>query len=91
MANINSKEKNIKRIKKRTIRNRAVKSQIKTAIKCLKTSIANKNDEKEIKILISKAHKEIDKGVSKGVLHKNTGSRKKSRLDAFIKKSNIIV
>lgn len=83
MANIKSKEKNIKRIEKKTIRNKIVKSQVKTAVKAAKLAIEAK--EKDVATLLSKAHKEIDKAVSKGVLHKNTGARKASRLDAFAK------
>ena len=85
MANIKSKEKNIRRIEKATIRNKAIKSRVRTAIKAAKLAIVAKD--KDANVLISKAHQEIDKAVSKGVLHKNTGARKASRLDAFAKQS----
>lgn len=85
MANIKSKEKNIRRIEKRTARNRIVKSQVKTAIRAAREAIEAKQE--NAKVLISKAHKEIDKAVSKGVFHKNTGARKASRLDAFAKRN----
>ena len=88
MANIKSKEKNIKRIEKRTIRNRIVKSQVRTAIKAVKIALESKDE--NVQTLISKAHKEIDKAVSKGVLHKNTGARKASRLDAFVKRATTV-
>ena len=83
MANIKSKEKNIRRIEKRTARNRIVKSQVKTSVRSAKEAAVAKD--KNVKVLVSKAHKEIDKAVSKGVLHKNTGARKASRLDAYVK------
>lgn len=85
MANIKSKEKNIRRIEKATIRNKAVKSRVRKAIKTAKEAIVAKD--KDANVLISKAHKEIDKAVSKGVFHKNNGARKASRLDAFAKRT----
>lgn len=85
MANIKSKEKNIKRIEKATARNRAIKSRMRTAIKAAKIAILAKDA--NASTLISNAQKEIDKAVSKGVLHKNTGARKASRLNSFAKKS----
>ncbi len=87
MANIKSKEKNIKRIEKRTTRNRMVKSKVKTAIRAAKEAVVSNHD--NAKLLISKAHKEIDKAVSKGVLHKKTGARKASRLDKYVKTNKV--
>lgn len=84
MANIKSKEKNIRRIEKATARNKAVKSQVKTSVRAAKEAAVAKD--KNANVLVAKAHKEIDKAVSKGVLHKNTGARKASRLDAFVNK-----
>ncbi|MCK5807248.1 MAG: 30S ribosomal protein S20 [Mycoplasmataceae bacterium] len=83
MANIKSKEKNIRRIAKRTERNKAVKSKVRTAVKNAKLAILA--NDKDVKSKISLAHKEIDKAASKGVLHKKTAARKASRLDAFAK------
>ncbi|NQZ66206.1 MAG: 30S ribosomal protein S20 [Mycoplasmatales bacterium] len=87
MANIKSKEKNMKRIEKRTTKNRMVKSKVRTAIRAAKEAVVAKNE--NAKLLISKAHKEIDKAVSKGVLHKKTGARKASRLDSYVKANSI--
>lgn len=84
MANIKSKEKNLKRIARNTERNRAVKSQVKTAInKAKKAILAGSAD---IKALVSAAKAEINVAVSKGVLHKNSGARKQARLDALAAK-----
>ncbi len=85
MANIKSKEKNIKRIKKATIRNSAIKSRVRKAIRDAKAAVDSKD--KNVKTLISKAHKEINTAVSKGVFHKNNGARKSSRLDAYAKRN----
>lgn len=86
MANIKSKEKNIKRIEKNTIRNRAIKSRVKTAIRKAKEAVMAKDS--NATALVSEAHKQIDKAVSKGVYHKNNGARKASRLDAFVSKNS---
>lgn len=85
MANIKSKEKNIKRIERNTQRNKAIKSTVRTAIKKARKAILAKDD--KAKALISAAHREINRAVSKGVLHKNNGARKQARLDAFARKN----
>ncbi|QJR44095.1 30S ribosomal protein S20 [Mycoplasma miroungirhinis] len=87
MANIKSKMKAIKSNEKARVRNAAIKSSVRTAIKKAKLG-ATKGDEK-ITDLVKKAHHEIDKAVSKGVLHKNNGARKAARLDAFVAKSSV--
>lgn len=84
MANIKSKEKNMRRIAKATKRNSAIKSKVRTAIK--KAKIAVENKEADAKAKISLAHKEINTAVSKGVFHKNNGARKSSRLDTYVTK-----
>ena len=87
MANIKSKEKNIRRIEKKTIRNKAVKSQVKTSIRAAREAAESKSE--DLKTKTSQAHKQIDKAVSKGVLHSKTGARKKSRLDAYVAKQTL--
>ena len=84
MANIKSKEKNIKRIQKATEKNRAVKSRMRTAIKAAKVSAANNSD--NLNETLKLAKKEIAKAVKHGVIHKNNGARKASRLDAYVAK-----
>ncbi len=87
MANIKAKIKNISKIEQQNIRNRKVKSTIKTAIK--KAKIAIESHDENASFLIANAHKEINVAVSKGVIHKNKGSRKTARLDLFAKKHQI--
>ncbi|AZG68916.1 30S ribosomal protein S20 [Mycoplasma struthionis] len=86
MANIKSKQKAILSNEKANARNSAIKSAVRTAIK--KAKLAAQANDPKAKELANKAHHEIDKAVSKGVLHKNNGARKASRLDASIAKSN---
>ncbi len=82
MANIKSKMKRIKTNEKARVRNAAIKSRVRTAIKKAKNSAAKKG--KNTTELVSLAHKEINTAVSKGVFHKNNGARKSSRLDLFV-------
>ncbi|MGZ9413589.1 30S ribosomal protein S20 [Mycoplasma sp. 480] len=84
MANIKSKITRIKTNEKSRIRNNAIKSRVRGAIK--KAKLAAVQNATNVNELVAKAHKEINTAVSKGVLHKNNGSRKTSRLDAFVSK-----
>ncbi|WP_033161290.1 30S ribosomal protein S20 [[Mycoplasma] collis] len=87
MANIKSKIKRIKTNEKSRVRNAAIKSRLRKAIKKAKIAvIENKENYKE---LVFKAHKEVNTAVSKGVLHRNNGSRKISRLDLFVNKNSL--
>ncbi|CAM9145806.1 30S ribosomal protein S20 [Mycoplasma marinum] len=85
MANIKSKMTRIKTNEKARVRNAAIKSKVRSAIKKAKAAIIAK--EANVSELVSKAHKEINTAVSKGVFHKNNGARKNSRLDAFFNKN----
>ncbi len=85
MANIKSAKKRILIAEANRQRNVAVKSEIKTAIKKA-LSLAEGKDSDALNAAISSVYKLCDKAVSKGVLHKNTAARKKSRLVLAIKK-----
>jgi len=60
-------------------RNATTKSAIRTAVRKLEDSIEGNDTEKAKEVLLT-AISRIDKAVSKGILHRNTGARKKSRL-----------
>lgn len=79
MPNIKSAKKRVKVIEKKTLRNNMVKTGYKTAIKKFEESI-NSGDVAQTKVLFSEATKKIDQACTKGVLVKNTASRKKSNL-----------
>ncbi len=81
MANIKSAKKRIKVTETKTLRNRMVKSALKTAIKKFEAAVEAKNAE-EAKTLFVAATKSLDMAASKGILHKNMAARKKSRLAA---------
>lgn len=85
MANIKSSKKRVDVALRNKERNVAVKSEIKTAVKKA-LSFAQANDQKELDAALAQVYKLCDKAVSKGVLHKNTAARKKSRLTIAINK-----
>ncbi len=86
MPNIKSAEKRVKIIKKKTLRNNMIKSGYRTAIKKFETAVAN--GDKEAKDLFVEATKKVDQACSKGVIKKNTASRKKSRLAKLLNTVN---
>ena len=77
MANIKSAKKRILVINKKTLRNKMVKSAVKTAIK--KVAVATQAGDKAAAVAALSA-------ATKGVFHKNTASRKKSRLAKLVNK-----
>lgn len=84
MANHKSAEKRIRQTETRTATNTARRSRIRTFIKKVATAILAR-DALAAQAALQEAQPEIMRGVSKGVLHKNTASRKISRLAAQIK------
>ena len=79
MANIKSAKKRILVTKTRNERNKAIKSAVKTAIKKVDSAVAA-NDKEAASAALLAATSAIDKAATKGVYHKNTASRKISRL-----------
>ena len=84
MANIKSAQKRILIAEANRQRNVAWKSSIKTAVK--KALEAEKTSDASVNEKLSTVYKLYDKAVSKGILHKNTAARKKSRLTRNINK-----
>ena len=79
MPNIKSAKKRVKIIEKKTLTNNMIKTGYKSAVKKFEEAIAaGKVD--EAKVLFSEATKKIDQAYTKGVIVKNTASRKKSSL-----------
>ena len=83
MANTRSAKKRVLIAERNRMRNQAVKSRIKTMIKKVLSAVELKETE-NAKAALSIAYKELDKAVSKGILKKNTASRKKARLAAKV-------
>ena len=85
MANIKSAKKRIEVIDKKTLRNKMIKSKVKTVIKKVEAAIAA-GDKEAAQANLLVAISEINKAASKGVYHKNNDSRKVSRLTAAVNK-----
>lgn len=87
MANIKSAKKRILVIEKKTLRNKMIKTKIKTLVKKVEAAIVAKDKDaanNALKVAIS----EIGKATSKGIFHKNTASRKVSRLTKAVNAIN---
>lgn len=83
MANIKSAKKRILVNKTKADRNKAIRSTVKTSIKKVDAAVAN-NDKEAAQTALLAAISTIDKATSKGVYHKNTSSRKVSRLSKAV-------
>ncbi len=78
MPNNKSTAKRVRQTQKRTVRNRVVKSQVKTAIRHFEDLLPTDKSAAEDKLKLALVT--IDKAVTKGVVHKNKAARQKSRL-----------
>lgn len=79
MPNIKSAIKRVDVTRKRTIRNARIKSALRTSIRRFEEAM-KAADRDEAGLKLRKAVIALDKAVTKGILHKNAASRKKSRL-----------
>lgn len=86
MANIKSQKKRILTNEKARLRNNAVKSELKTAIRAVNTAVES-TDKDAAATALAAASRKLDKAVSKGVLHKNNAANRKS---AISKKVNAL-
>jgi small subunit ribosomal protein S20 len=85
MPNTKSAKKELRKNVKRHVNNKKVKENIKTLIKKSRKLIDQKDE--KAKELIIKTTKAIDKAAKKGIIKKNTGNRKKSRLQLKFNKT----
>lgn len=83
MANHKSALKRVRQTEKRTIVNRSNRSRVRTQIKKLRTALAGQ-DTNLSQELLNPTISTIDKAVNKGILHKNTAARYKSRLTRHV-------
>jgi small subunit ribosomal protein S20 len=83
MANHKSAEKRARQNTKRNAINRSNRSKLRTSIKNLRTTLAAQ-DKEGSGALLAPTVSLIDKAVSKGVIHKNTAARYKSRLTKHV-------
>ncbi len=87
MANIKSAKKRILTSAKKAEANKAVKTGVKTAVKKVRTAV-EAGDKAAAAEALTAATSAIEKAQSKGVFHKNTASRKVSRLASSVSKMN---
>jgi len=85
MANTPGAKKAIRKIARRTEVNKARRSRVRTFLRKFEEALAG-GDSAAAKDAFVQAQSELMRAVSKGVVHKNTGSRKVSRLAARLKK-----
>lgn len=86
MANSRSALKRIKQSEKKRMRNKQVKTKVKNTIRSFFSTLNEDNQEAAARQLRI-AGKMIDKAASKGVIHKKTAARKKSRLTKKLNQS----
>jgi len=79
VANIKSQIKRIGTNRKAQERNKAVKSELKTAVRATREAVAA-GDKKKAEAALLHASKKLDKAVSKGVIHKNQAANRKSAI-----------
>lgn len=84
MANHVSALKRTRQTKRRTEDNRANRSRVRTSLRAMREALT-KGDAKAAQTQYRETVSVLDKGVQKGVLHDNTASRYKSRLNARVK------
>ncbi len=85
MPNTVSSEKRVRKTARRTAVNKNRETQVKSAVRKVEEALAA-GDKKAATAALKAAEPAIMRGVSKGVIHRNTGSRKVSRLAARVRR-----
>lgn len=83
MANIKSQKKRIITAEKARVRNRAVRSELKTAVKKVRVAVAN-GDAELAQVEANKAGRLLDKAAAKGIIHKNQAAQRKSGVQKLV-------
>lgn len=79
MANKRSSKKDLRRTAKRTVRNRAARTALKTYVKKVRTA-TTAGDAEGAQTAVVVAQKMLDKAAQRGIIHKNQAARRKSRI-----------
>ncbi len=87
MPNIQSAKKRVKVSEKKNLRNRVIKSGVRTSLKKFDAAVAA--DAGSAAVQLSATTAAIDKAVAKGVIHKNAADRKKARLAKQLAKASV--
>ncbi|MEO8276391.1 MAG: 30S ribosomal protein S20 [Thermoanaerobaculia bacterium] len=85
MANTKSAKKRAEKSAAQRIKNRTMRSRMRTAVKKLRAAVAA-GDEKQAQALLPATIKMVDSTAQKGIIHRNTAARTKSRLVAALRK-----
>lgn len=85
MANIKSQQKRILTNERSRLRNKAVKSSLRTAVRAFREAAHEGDKEKAAELLVS-TNRKLDKAAGKGVIHKNQAANKKSALARTLNK-----
>ena len=83
MANIKSQKKRILTAEKARVRNRAVRSELKTAVKDVRKAV-EAGDAEAAQTAANKAGRLLDKAASKGIIHKNQAADRKSGIQKLV-------
>jgi small subunit ribosomal protein S20 len=83
VANIKSQKKRIITAEKARVRNRAVRSELKTAVKKVRVAVAN-GDAELAQAEANKAGRLLDKAAAKGIIHKNQAAQRKSGVQKLV-------
>ena len=83
MANHKSAEKRVRQTEKRNLINRSNRSKLRTQIKKLRSAVAASDKDQSTELLLPTVSL-IDKAVNKGLIHRNTAARYKSRLTKHV-------
>lgn len=78
MANTPSARKRIRQNEKRRLRNRGVRSAVRSSVKSAREALGGKDA--DVGATVREAIRAIDRAVTKGILHRNTAARRKSSL-----------
>ena len=87
MANIKSQKKRILTNEKARVRNRAVRSELKTLVKHVREAV-EQGDVQAAQAAATHAYKRLDQAAAKGIIHKNQASNRKSGVQKLVNTLN---
>ncbi len=85
MANIKSQQKRNRTNESARLRNKSVKSSLRTAVRGFREA-ADAGDKEKATELLASTNRQLDQAASKGVIHKNQAANKKSALAEMLNK-----
>ena len=83
MANIKSQKKDIRQAEKARVRNKAIRSELKTCVKRVHEAV-DAGDKEAAQEAARHAYKKLDQAAAKGVIHKNQAANRKSGVQKLV-------